>query len=80
MSKMVHATTLDAIRIECVGEARAVTCPGRAWVDARDRLKDVLGEVESVLGQLDDLAQVWGDEGVFRRCRDRLRKLVTPGE
>lgn len=35
--------------------------------------------VESVrltLDQLDGLAAVWGDEGVFRRCRDRLRELV----
>jgi hypothetical protein len=33
-------------------------------------------EVRSVLGELDHLAEVWGDEGVFRRCRDRLRKLI----
>jgi hypothetical protein len=33
-------------------------------------------EVADILGQLDNLAQVWGDEGVFRRCRDRLRKLT----
>ena len=30
-------------------------------------------EVRSVIEQLDALAQVWGDEGVFRRCRDRLK-------
>jgi hypothetical protein len=35
-------------------------------------------EVRSVLEQLDHLAELWGDEGVFRRCRDRLRALVTP--
>ena len=33
-------------------------------------------EVRSVLGELDHLAEVWGDEGVFRRCRDRLRKVL----
>lgn len=33
-------------------------------------------EIESVLQQLDHLAEVWGDEAVFRRCRDRLRALV----
>lgn len=33
-------------------------------------------EVRSVLSELDHLAEVWGDEGVFRRCRDRLRKVL----
>ena len=33
-------------------------------------------EVRAVLRQLDALATVWGDEGVFRRCRDRLRQLL----
>lgn len=33
-------------------------------------------EVRSVLGELDHLAEVWGDEGVFRRCRDRLRNVL----
>ncbi|MFO0181046.1 MAG: hypothetical protein ACK517_04590, partial [bacterium] len=33
-------------------------------------------EVRSVLDQLDHLATVWGDEGVFRRCRERLRKVL----
>ena len=37
-------------------------------------------EIAAVLKQLDELAQVWGDEGVFRSCRDRLRKLITGGE
>lgn len=33
-------------------------------------------EMASVLTQLDELADQWGDEAVFRRCRDRLRKLL----
>ena len=33
-------------------------------------------EVRSVLKQLDGRAEVWGDEAVFRRCRDRLRAIV----
>lgn len=33
-------------------------------------------EVASVLQMLDELAELWGDEGKFRACRDRLRKLV----
>ena len=33
-------------------------------------------EVTSVLAMLDELADLWGDEGKFRACRDRLRKLL----
>ena len=50
------------------------------WVDFRDRYQSTLREVETVLGQLDQLAELWGDEGVFRRCRDRLRALLPRGE
>lgn len=34
-------------------------------------------EIKSVLMLMDGLAEQWGDEGVFRRCRDRLRALVS---
>ena len=34
-------------------------------------------EIASVLQMLDELAELWGDEGKFRACRDRLRKLVA---
>lgn len=34
-------------------------------------------EIAVVLQQLDQLADVWGDEVVFRRCRDRLRELIN---
>lgn len=40
------------------------------------KLIDTRNEVASVLMLMDGLAEVWGDEGVFRTCRDRLRKLV----
>lgn len=33
-------------------------------------------EIATVLQQLDHLAEVWGYEGVFRRCHDRLRELI----
>lgn len=42
-----------------------------------DRLHFIRDEIASVLTQLDELAELWGDEGKFRRCRDRLRQLVT---
>lgn len=41
------------------------------------RLGDIQNEISSVLQMLDELAELWGDEGKFRACRDRLRKLVT---
>lgn len=45
-----------------------------------ERNTAIRNEVASVLMMLDDLATVWGDEGVFRRCRDRLRALVPKCE
>lgn len=33
-------------------------------------------EAACVLVMLDELAELWGDEGKFRACRDRLRKIV----
>ena len=36
----------------------------------------IVPEVRAVIEQLDSLAEVWGDEGVFRRCRDRLKDAV----
>jgi hypothetical protein len=44
----------------------------------RDGAESIAAEICSALDQLDHLANVWGDEGVFRTCRDRLRALVTP--
>jgi len=38
--------------------------------------EETTNEVKSVLLLLDGLAEQWGDEAIFRRCRDRLRKLV----
>lgn len=52
------------------------------WADSElerqhDELTSTKEEVKSVLQLMDNLAEHWGDEGVFRRCRDRLRKLTT---
>ena len=44
--------------------------------DMQSRVEMFEVEVRSVLGELDHLAEVWGDEGVFRRCRDRLRAVL----
>ena len=43
--------------------------------DLRERLATMADEVSSVLELMDGLATQWGDEAVFRRCRDRLRAL-----
>ena len=60
-------------------------CPGLCMSHERLRAElagleivhnDTANEVASVLMLMDGLAEQWGDEGVFRRCRDRLRKLV----
>jgi hypothetical protein len=42
-----------------------------------DEVGERLSEVKAVLALLDQLAEQWGDEGVFRRCRDRLRAIVS---
>jgi len=37
--------------------------------------EDAVAQVRMALAGLDGLAHLWGDEGVFRRCRDRLRAI-----
>ena len=58
-------------RLEDQHEAMANALIGE--VTNRGYLRD---EVASVLQLMDGLAEQWGDEGVFRRCRDRLRAAV----
>ena len=40
------------------------------------RCRVISEDVAHVLRDLDALAKVWGDEAVFRRCRDKLRHIV----
>lgn len=49
-------------------------------IGAEEKLEHWRNEVTTTLSQLDGLASVWGDEGVFRRCRDRLRGLLEADE
>jgi len=65
---------------EIVGATRGQSETGKS---VRSRLNEMESnvdwlkiEVQSVLSELDHLAEVWGDEGVFRRCRDRLRAVL----
>ena len=55
-----------------------VTLTDYGLLDVRQSLD--LHEVASVLVMLDELAELWGDEGKFRACRDRLRKLIPKPE
>lgn len=83
VSQFVSATTLDTVRIECVGEARAVTCPGTVWVEIRDRwnrLSELMPELCQLLDGWKQTSQPgewteW-DESVRQRLaeigRDRL--------
>ena len=45
--------------------------------NAEELIADVLPLVESALNGLDELAELWGDEGKFRRMRDKLREAVA---
>ena len=48
-----------------------------AELDAlKEERKAMMEEIKSILDLLDGVARQWGDEGVFRRCRDRLRGLI----
>lgn len=80
----VYGAELDAIaemltsvhpigRVMGIGRRQCAT----ALAEVLDAATGVRNEVASVLLLMDELASVWGDEGVFRRCRDRLRVLVT---
>ena len=42
----------------------------------RDGRASVAAEIAEALSLFDYLASVWGDEGVFRTARDRLRALL----
>lgn len=65
----------EAMRIETLLSRAEVL---RNEVEAlRERLAVVVDEVSSVLQLLDGLAEQWGDEAVFRRCRGRLRKVIN---
>jgi hypothetical protein len=42
----------------------------------QEREETLRNAVATSLQQLDELAALWGDEGVFRAARDRLRKAL----
>ena len=48
--------------------------PGQ-WIVQLTAIQD-RAEAANVLVMLDELAELWGDEGKFRACRDRLRKML----
>lgn len=42
------------------------------------KLEALRDAVTISLQQLDELAELWGDEGKFRRVRDRMREALKP--
>lgn len=78
----VNATTLDNVRIEVVGESRAVTCPGLVWVQLRERAETLAAALREIAALTPDIAQLldgwhadgtaWSewDESVRRRLAD----------
>jgi hypothetical protein len=40
-------------------------------------IDDMRREIASVVMIMNELSATWGDEGVFRRCRDRLAYFVS---
>jgi two-component sensor histidine kinase len=48
--------------------------------DWHELFKRIKSECASILMLMDGLAEQWGDEGVFRRCRDRLRAIAETPE
>lgn len=69
----------DAQLVECLRTLatwKTLPLAIEVFVESADRLEQYRNEVTIVLGLLDGLAEQWGDEAVFRRCRDRLRELV----
>jgi len=77
-----NADLMELIRIEfgqTIHQFYGLAPTGDTWrhlADCRERLAAFRDEVRTTLAQLDQLAELWGDEGVFRRCRDRLRAMV----
>jgi len=75
----------EAIRaqgeVDHIVAADDCTCPEcpvcKVQGDPKCKSRCVVEGVVAVLAQLDRLAEVWGDEGVFRRCRDSLRELTA---
>lgn len=46
------------------------------YYDRRDEVDSLKAQVAHLADGFDELAEVWGDEGVFKRLRQRLRELA----
>lgn len=73
VQKIVNAAS--GLGVDVLGDV-VRKLPDAMWDEVQDR-PSLADEVASVLSKLDELAEVWGDEGVFRRCRDRLRAALA---
>lgn len=77
--------------VECIYAAARrqplESTPARSLCESHERLRaelqgaeilleDLRREVGAVVKIMDELSATWGDEGVFRRCRQRLWNLL----
>lgn len=68
IKRKITVSTDEAFRQERIA--------GKEANELRTKLHELQEEVASVVQLMDDLAEQWGDEAVFRRCRDRLRESI----
>lgn len=74
IKRRMEVSINEAFRQERIAEY--ANSKGEEVIELRTKLNDLQEEVASVVQLMDDLAQQWGDEAVFRRCRDRLRESI----
>jgi len=76
--QMIHDLAKELASVRADRDERAVQ--KRQFFAATEALQDekraITNEVTVVIMMLDELAKLWGDEGKFRTCRDRLWKLI----
>lgn len=77
----VNAKSTDMVRIEILGEGRAVSQTGAAWVECSEQVVKLTEEVERLRNEVECFKAM--KEGVairiadIERERDRLRAIIT---
>lgn len=71
-----HPGTLNRIVYGYQNVVENACDPDKPYLDWRPELKDFFAETTAILHRLDELAEQWGDEACFRRCRDNLREAL----
>lgn len=68
-----------ALRADLKAAADSAAYEGQWSAHESERHAELRAAVTTSLQQLDELAELWGDEGKFRAARDRLRKALNGG-